>query len=234
MTNGLTLARGSHLGHRYLTRALMAGVAVTVLPALSLACGGGNDEPKSANEEPSPIIGIWDTSEWERQSGETLEHIPEELRPERWTISGPDDCTDESCVYDLTTEPLGRAGGQFDTELRLAEEGTYVAEIEFVSACTDRATGEVREPNASAVTSKYEVRVQGEPDALELAITAVWEGEPTQEGIAAGCNIKAARYEATAQPANPDAPASEGAGPAERSGRGVLGRMQGSSLRPQV
>jgi len=200
MAHDSTLGSCSKVERRHLSRAWVGAAAVVaVLMALSLGgCGGANDKA----EEPPSIVGVWETGEWERQSGETLEHIPAKLSPERWTITRPTDCAEPACVLNLTTEPLGRPGGQFETQLRPAEDGSYVAEIDFVSACTDRATGQVREANASAVTSTYEVSVVGDPKAPELAITAVWEGQPTAEGLAAGCNIKKARYEATAQPAS--------------------------------
>jgi hypothetical protein len=54
----------------------------------------------------SAVVGVWETTDWERLSGEKLDDIPERLEPERWRISRARRCTPTRCVLNVVTEAL--------------------------------------------------------------------------------------------------------------------------------
>jgi hypothetical protein len=142
------------------------------------------------------------TGEYTRRTGDVLADIPATLPAERWTITRPGDCGDAHCDLELTMQPAAGGSGRYDTELKY-KDGHYVAAIDFTSSCIDPTTRQVRERNASSVKSTYNVRTTGATDKLGLAIHAVWEGEPTAAGIKAGCTIRAAEFDTTAESAQP-------------------------------
>jgi hypothetical protein len=169
------------------------------------ACG--DDDDLEATEEAAQetaeavgdIAGTWNTNEYRRLSGETLDDIPETLPAEQWVIERPEDCEDP-CTYDLTTYPIDRPGEDpLEMKLTPSDDG-WEAELEFVSMCIEQTTGNVLEPEASNVSSVYRVELTGE----QLKIGFDWDGEPTDAGLAAGCNIELADFETEARRAEED------------------------------
>src|SRR6266545_1618474 len=168
-------------------RALLASVvAVTLLAVTVPGCadsGGGGS-----------IAGEWVVDEYQRQRGVVSEDIPETLPGERWAITGRAGCEGADCTFDLITTALEGPPNPIHLALRPDSGGSYVAELEFVSQCIDRATRRVLEPEASNVRSTYRVRLVGGSTDPELEITFDWDGSPTDRGLRAGCDIRSARF----------------------------------------
>jgi hypothetical protein len=169
-----------------------------VAVATSVLLGTVADAAPAARPH-SAVVGVWETTDWERLSGEKLDDIPERLEAERWRISRARRCTPARCVLKVVTEALVGAPRPLKLELRPDRKHRYVGSLAFVSMCVDRDTRRVKEPHASDVTSTYRVRVVGSGATRELALTALWSGRPTPEGVAAGCEIRRARFASRAR-----------------------------------
>jgi hypothetical protein len=147
----------------------------------------------------SPSIeGEWVVQQFNRQAGVVLEDVPETLPAERWVISKDASCEGSGCPLELTTTALEGAPRPIHLELRPASDGTHLADLDFVSQCINPDTGQVLETEASNVHSTYRVRVAEGP---VLDIVFEWDGSPTNQGLAAGCDIRSARFVATGRPA---------------------------------
>jgi hypothetical protein len=161
--------------------------------AASTVVGSPADSAEAAAPH-AAVVGVWETGEWERESGEKLDDIPERLEGERWQIARSGRCTRRSCTLNVVTEALVGPPRPIKFLIRSNPHNRYVGTLDFVSMCVEQNTRRVLEEHASDVTSTYHVRVRGTGPDRELALTAIWKGEPTPEGLAAGCEIRRARF----------------------------------------
>ena len=173
-------------------------LSIVVLSALALVGATSDTQPRDSRRSP---VGIWETGPWERQSGRVLDDIPETLQAERWTIERARRCQRpiQGCALDVVNEALEGAPTPLELRLQPAEPGVWAGDLEFVSSCVDRATGAVKADRASDVVAIYEVEMSGRGRDRRLDLRSIWDGEPTEEGIAAGCRIESARFETTAR-----------------------------------
>jgi hypothetical protein len=173
-------------------------LSIVVLSALVLVGASGDSTPGGVRRSP---VGTWETGPWERQSGRVLDDIPETLQAERWTIERARRCQRpiRHCALDVVNEALEGAPTPLELLLQPAEPGVWAGALDFVSSCVDLATGAVKEDRASDVVASYEVEVSGQGRDRRLDLRSIWDAEPTEEGIAAGCRIESARFETTAR-----------------------------------